>query len=197
VRQYRELFKLLVAFLVYNDGVVTVIYFAALYASVTIGFTASEITVMFIGLNVVAAAGAFAFGWVADRVGQKRTIFASLVVWVAAVVLAYFTTTKTGFYIVAALAGIGLGSCQSVSSSLFALFTPKERAAEFSGFLGVAGKGLAFLGPLLFGFVSQHTGSQRPAVLSVGMFFVVGMILLAFVNEERGKTAAKCGVSEL
>jgi UMF1 family MFS transporter len=196
VRQYGELFKLLIAFLVYNDGVVTVIYFAALYASVTIGFTAGEITVMFIGLNVVAAAGAFAFGWVADRVGQKRVIFASLIVWIAAVVLAYFTTTKTGFYVVATLAGIGLGSCQSVSRSLFALFTPKERAAEFSGFLGVAGKALAFLGPLLFGIVSRQTGSQRPALLSVGVFFIVGMILLALVNEERGKAAAQIGVNK-
>lgn len=78
VRQYRELFKLLIAFLVYNDGVVTVIYFAALYASVTIGFTAAEITIMFIGMNLVAAAGAFAFGWAADCFGYKRTIFVSL-----------------------------------------------------------------------------------------------------------------------
>jgi UMF1 family MFS transporter len=190
IRRYSELFKLLIAFLVYNDGVVTVIYFAALYASTTIGFTTEEIAIMFIAMNVVAAAGAFSFGFIADRIGQKRTIFISLTIWIAAVVLAYFSHSKTSFYGVAALAGIGLGSCQSVSRSLLALFTPKENAAEFFGFLGIAGKALAFLGPIIFGVISKQTGSQRPAILSIGVFFVLGMILLSFVNEQRGKAAS-------
>jgi MFS transporter, UMF1 family len=194
IRRYSELFKLLIAFLVYNDGIVTVIYFAALYASVTIGFTTEEIAVMFIAMNVVAAAGAFSFGWVADRIGQKRTIYISLSIWIAAVVLAYFSYSKTSFYGVAALAGIGIGSCQSVTRSLLALFTPKENAAEFFGFLGIAGKALAFLGPITFGTVSSATGSQRPAILSIGIFFVVGMILLGFVDEKKGKEASRIPV---
>lgn len=194
IRRYSELFKLLIAFLVYNDGIVTVIYFAALYASVTIGFTTEEIAIMFIAMNVVAAAGAFSFGWVADRIGQKRTIFISLSIWIAAVVVAYFSYSKASFYIVATLAGIGMGSCQSVTRSLLALFTPKENAAEFFGFLGIAGKALAFLGPIVFGTVSQATGSQRPAILSVGAFFIVGMILLSFVDEKRGKEASRMPV---
>ena len=190
IRRYRELFKLLIAFLVYNDGVVTVIYFAALYATTTIGFSAGDLTIMFLAINVVAAAGAFGFGWIADRIGQKKTIFISLFLWLAAVTVAYFSYTKQSFYIVAVLAGLGLGSCQSVTRSLLALFTPKENAAEFFGFLGIAGKALAFLGPLVFGIVSKQTGSQRPAILAVGAFFIAGMILLSFVNEERGKQAA-------
>jgi UMF1 family MFS transporter len=195
IRRYKELFKLLIAFLVYNDGVVTVIYFAGLYASGTLNFTTEEFAILLIVMNVVAAAGAFAFGWIADRMGQKRTIFITLFVWLGAVVLAYFSYSKQSFYVVAALAGIGLGSCQSVSRSLFALFTPKENAAEFSGFLGIAGKALAFLGPIVFGTVSRLTGSQRPAILAVGAFFIIGMILLSFVNEKRGKEAAKIPVS--
>jgi UMF1 family MFS transporter len=194
IRRYRELFKLLIAFLVYNDGVVTVIYFAALYASRTIGFTTEEIAIMFIAMNVVAAAGAFSFGWVADRIGQKRTILISLSIWITAVVTAYFSYSKGAFYVVATLAGIGMGSSQSVTRSLLALFTPKENAAEFFGFLGIAGKALAFLGPLVFGTVSRLTDSQRPAMLSVGAFFVVGMILLSFVDEKRGKEASRIPV---
>ena len=196
IRRYRELFKLLIAFLVYNDGVVTVIYFAALYASNTIGFTTEEITVMFIAMNVIAAAGAFSFGWVADRIGQKRTIFISLSIWIAAVVLAYFAYSKASFYGVATLAGIGMGSTQSVTRSLVALFTPKENAAEFFGFLGIAGKALAFLGPLIFGIISNATGSQRPAILAIGLFFIVGMILLSFVDERRGKEASKIPITD-
>jgi UMF1 family MFS transporter len=194
IRRYRELFKLLIAFLVYNDGVVTVIYFAALYATVTIGFTTEEIALMFIAMNVVAAAGAFSFGWIADRIGQKRTIFISLIIWIIAVVTAYFSYSKASFYVVATLAGIGMGSTQSVTRSLLALFTPKPNAAEFFGFLGIAGKALAFLGPLVFGSISNATGSQRPAILAIGTFFVVGMILLSFVNEKRGKEASKLAV---
>ncbi len=194
VRRYRELFKLLIAFLVYNDGVVTVIYFASLYASRTIGFTTEEILIMFIAMNVVAAAGALSFGWIADRIGQKRAIFISLSIWIAAVVVAYFSYSKGSFYVVATLAGIGMGSSQSVTRSLLALFTPKENAAEFFGFLGIAGKALAFVGPIVFGTVSQATGSQRPAILSVGVFFIVGMILLSFVDEKRGKEASRIPV---
>jgi UMF1 family MFS transporter len=194
IRRYSELFKLLIAFLIYNDGVVTVIYFAALYASVTVGFTTEEVVVLFIVMNVVAAIGAFLFGWIADQIGQKRTIFISLTLWIAAVVLAYFTTSKVGFYVVATFAGLGLGSAQSVTRSLLALFTPKQNAAEFFGFLGIAGKALAFLGPLVFGEISARTGSQRPAILAIGSFFVVGMIVLSFVNEQRGKEAARIPV---
>lgn len=95
------------------------------------------------------------------------------------------------FYVVSALVGIGLGSCQSVTRSLPALFTPKENAAEFFGFWAIAGKALAFLGPIIFGTVSKATGSQRQAILFIGAFFVLGMILLFFVNEECGKAAAK------
>ena len=194
IRRYRELFKLLIAFLVYNDGIVTVIYFAALYAAVTIGFTTGDILILFVAMNVVAAAGAFSFGWVADHIGQKRTIFISLTIWIAAVVVAYFSYSKGSFYVVATLAGIGMGSAQSVTRSLLALFTPKENAAEFFGFLGIAGKALAFLGPIVFGTVSRATGSQRPAILSVGAFFIVGMILLSFVDEKRGKEASRIPV---
>jgi len=196
VRRYRELVKLLIAFLVYNDGVVTVIYFAALYASTTIGFSTEEIAIMFIAMNVVAAVGALSFGWIADRIGQKKTILISLTIWIVAVVLAYFSYSKASFYGVATLAGIGLGSTQSVTRSLVALFTPKENAAEFFGFLGIAGKALAFLGPLVFGTVSRTTGSQRPAILSIAAFFVIGMLLLSLVDERRGKEASQLPVGE-
>ncbi len=194
IGRYKELVKLLIAFLIYNDGVVTVIYFAARYASDTIGFTTSEITVMFIVLNVVAVIGALGFGRLADLIGQKKVIMISLSIWTAAVVLAYFSASKQSFWVVASLAGLGIGSTQSVTRSLVALFTPKENAAEFFGFLGIAGKALAFLGPLIFGSVSAATGSQRPAILAIGSFFIIGMIVLSFVDEEQGKLAARVPV---
>ena len=190
IRQYQDLFRLLIAFLVYNDGIVTVIYFAARYAKETVGFSPKEIVYLLIINNVVAAAGAFSFGFLADRIGQKRTIYLTLIIWTAAVTVAYFSYSKNMFYVASVLVGIGIGSSQSVTRSLLALFTPKENASEFFGFLGIAGKALAFLGPIIFGTISRTTGSQRPAILSIGAFFVVGMILLSSVNEARGKAAA-------
>lgn len=191
IKRYKELVKLLIAFLVYNDGVVTVITFAARYATDTIGFTTSDVTILFIGLNVVALLGALGFGRLADKIGQKRTILISLAIWVVALIVAFFSHSKATFYVVGFLAGLGMGSTQSVTRSLVALFTPKENAAEFYGFLGIAGKALAFLGPLSFGILSQATGSQRPALLAISVFFIVGGVLLLFVNEERGKAAAQ------
>lgn len=190
IRQYQDLFRLLIAFLVYNDGIVTVIYFAARYAKETIGFETGDIVILLIVNNVVAALGAFSFGFIADRIGQKRTIYITLVIWIAAVTVAYLAHSKNMFYVASVLVGIGIGSSQSVTRSLLALFTPKENASEFFGFLGIAGKALAFLGPLVFGTISRTTGSQRPAILSIGAFFIVGMILLSSVNEARGKEAA-------
>jgi MFS transporter, UMF1 family len=197
IRRYRELVKLLIAFLVYNDGIVTVIGFASIYAVDTIGFTSGDLVTMFITLNVVAAAGALVFGRIADWIGQKRTIFISLTIWIAAVSIAYFAEDKTTFWVAATLVGIGMGSCQSVTRSLLALFTPQKNAAEFFGFLGVAGKALAFLGPFVFGSLTLATGSQRPAILAIAAFFIAGMILLTFVDEERGKEAARVPVEAL
>ena len=197
IRLYRDLFTLIIAFLIYNDGVSTVIYFAAQFASGTLKFTPDEFGYLLVALNVVAALGALAFGKLADKIGQKRTIFISLTIWIIAVTGAYFTETKQSFWLVAGLVGIGLGSCQSVTRSLVSLFTPKENAAEFFGFLGVAGKASAFLGPGIFGYLSYITGSQRPAILSVGAFFIIGMIILSFVNEARGKQAALIPVEAL
>jgi len=197
IRRYKDLFRLLIAFLVYNDGVVTVIYFAARYATETVGFSPDDVVKLLIILNVVAAAGAFSFGFIADRIGQKKTIYITLVIWICAVTIAYFSYSKAWFYASAMLVGVGLGSCQSVTRSLLALFTPKQNAAEFFGFLGIAGKALAFLGPITFGTVSKMTGSQRPAILAVGSFFVLGMILLGFVNEARGKEAARIPVGAM
>jgi UMF1 family MFS transporter len=181
--------------LIYNDGIVTVIYFAARFATDEVQFTEADTIRLFIALNVVAVAGAFSFGWLADRIGQKRTIMISLLIWMAAVAAAYSSHSKMTFYVAAGLAGLGMGSCQSVTRSLVALFTPKDNAAEFYGFLGIAGKALAFFGPIVFGTISALTGSKRPAILVIGTFFLVGMAVLATVDERRGREASRIPVS--
>ncbi|MCC6742511.1 MAG: MFS transporter, partial [Acidobacteria bacterium] len=186
----RELLKLFASFLIYNEGINTIIAFAAVYAIKTVGFTQDQVIILFIVLNVIAVLGAFGFGWLGDRIGQKTTIFITLAIWTMAVVVAFLTYSVGMFWAVAALAGIGIGSTQSVTRSLVAQFVPKARSAEFFGFLGISGKAISFVGVNVFAWISDLSGSQRPAMLTTGIFFVLGALMLATVDEARGKAAA-------
>jgi UMF1 family MFS transporter len=194
IRRYGDLFKLFIAFLIYNEGINTVIAFSAIYAATTIEFSPSEVIRLFIVTNVIAVGGALGFGLLADRIGQKRTIAITLVIWIVAVTFAYFAYSKEAFWVVGVLAGIGMGSTQSVTRSLVARFVPPAQAAEFFGFLGISGKAISFIGVNVFGAISVATGSQRPAILSIGVFFVAGLIMLWFVDEARGKAASRIPV---
>jgi UMF1 family MFS transporter len=190
IRRYRELLKFLLAFWIYNDAIVTIIVFATAFASDTLHFTVSENLLLILAVNIPASVGSLIFGRILDRFGAKRTVVLTLVLWLGVVGLTLAATTKPFFFGVAVLAGIGLGSCQSTSRSLMARLTPKEKAAEFFGFLGVAGKVSSIIGPFLFGLISITTGSQRLAVLAVGLFFLAGLLVLLSVDEGRGIAAA-------
>ncbi|MBM4051080.1 MAG: MFS transporter, partial [Planctomycetes bacterium] len=190
IRRYRELVKFLIAFFIFNDAMTTVIAFAASYADQTLHFTVKENILTLLLVNLSAAPGAFVFGYVVDWIGAKKTIIITLVLWLAVVVGVCLTDSKAEFFWLAMLAGIGLGSCQSASRSLVALFSPPAHSAEFFGFQAVCGKFAAILGPLVFGLVSSFTGNQRYAVLTVGLFFLVGLILMTFVDEQAGIRAA-------
>jgi len=190
IRRYRQLFKLLLAFWFFNDAIVTIIIFGSAFAADTLHFTVAENLLLILCVNVPAALGALVFGWLVDRMGARNTVVLTLVLWLGVIVATLFTTRKATFFVVASLAGIGLGSCQSASRSLLALFTPRERSAEFFGFLGLAGKASSIIGPLVFGWVSVHSGSQRLAVVTVGLFFLLGLALLLTVDEAEGIAAA-------
>ncbi|MCL5267807.1 MAG: MFS transporter [Bacteroidetes bacterium] len=183
--QYKSLSRFLLAFFLYIDGVNTVIFFAALYARGTLGFTEVQVIVFFIVAQTTAILGSIIFGILTDHWGPKPSINISLVIWVAVVLSAFFIQTKGQFYVVGLFAGIAIGSSQSCSRSLMALLTPPEHAAEFFGFYdGIAGNASAIMGPLTFGAISSFTGSQRIAVLSVLIFFLGGLMLLQQVKVE-------------
>jgi UMF1 family MFS transporter len=190
IRQYRELLKFLLAFFVYEDAMITIIAFTASYADQTLHFTPAQNLMLILMVNPAAALGAFVFGYIFDRIGAKKTISWTLILWIIVVISAFFVQTKTQFLTVALIAGLVLGSTQSASRSLVGLFSPRRHNAEFFGFYAVSGKFSAIIGPLVFGTVSSVTQSQRLAVLSIGAFFLVGLILLQWVNEEKGIQAA-------
>jgi UMF1 family MFS transporter len=190
-RHYRDLFRFLVTLAVYYCGINTVVVLAVIYAQEAMGFTMQENIILIMVVNVTAAVGALTFGLVQDRLGSVRTLAITLVVWVVALVLAYFTESRAGFWVVANLVGLALGSSQSAGRALVGQFSPPGRSAEFFGLWGLAGKLAAVIGPLVYGLVTFIThGNHRQALLSTCVFFIAGLLLLLTVNERRGRAAA-------
>lgn len=185
LRYYKNLAIFLLAYFFYIEGVNTVIYFSGNYASTTLGFSETELLIFFITVQTTAILGSIIFGIIADSIGQKRTIIITLILWIITIILAIVIYDKTGFYVVGLLAGSAMGSSQSTSRSLMSKLTPPEKKTEFFGFYSFFGKSSAVLGPLVFGFVSYLTDSQRIAIFSVGIFFLVGLAILTKVKEPK------------
>ena len=188
LRQYRETGKYVLASLCFTDGITTVVSFAAIYATTTMGFSNREVIVLFLVLNVVALPGSLAAGYLADRIGAKRTIILTLVLWMAVVVAGCVAVNKAMFWAMAVGAAVGMGSTQAVGRSFMAQISPPTREAEFFGFYVLSGKFASMFGPLVFGSISRFTGSQRLAVLSLLPFFLAGLILMIWINEDRART---------
>jgi UMF1 family MFS transporter len=188
---FRQLLLFVLAYFFYNDATQTVIAVSGAYAEETLGLEAEAIIITFLIVQFVAFGGAFAFGALAGRVGAKRSILISLVIWVAIAIGAYFLPEGQAIplYALAVFVGFVLGGVQALSRSLYGSMIPEEASAEFYGFYSVFSKFAAIWGPLLFALVSNATGSGRPAILSVILFFAVGFILLARVDVEEARAS--------
>ena len=191
LRRYRDTGTFVLASLFFTDGITTVISFSAIYATTTFHFSSSDIVVLFLVLNVVAFPGSLIAGYLADRIGPKSTLVLSLVLWVVTILVGFLAQDRATFYLMGCLAALGMGSTQAVARSFMAQITPPSREAEFFGFYVLSGKFASMFGPLMFGFVSEATGSQRLAVLSLLPFFLVGLALMASVNESRAFAQAR------
>jgi len=183
LRRYRNVANFLASFFVYIDGVNTVIVFSSIFARRTLHFSLVEILMFFVTVQSTAILGSVLFGILADHYGQKRTLTATLLLWIAVVTLAFFTEDKTTFYIVGFMAGAAIGSCQSTSRSLMSRIVPTARRTEFFGYYSFFGKSSAILGPLVFGALSS-LWNERVGVLSIGIFFIAGLLLLRRVKDE-------------
>ena len=190
IRKFKELLKFICCYLFYNDGIVVVISFAAIYGATRFGMTLKQLIPYFIITNLTSMVGAFIFGYILDKIGAKKTITITLLIWIAVVIWAFFCGSAKEFYCVGLLAGLAIGSSQSSSRTMLALLTPDDKMTEFFGFYAFTGKVAAIAGPFIYGEVARITGSQRWAILSVLAFFLAGMIILQTVNENRGRQIA-------
>ncbi len=174
--------KFLLAYLLYEDGVNTVIVFSSIFAATTLGFGTVELIGLYLVVQVTALAGAFLLARPTDYWGPKKVVLLSLLLWTIIAVTAYFVRTKMQFWVVACTAGLGLGSVQAGTRAFYAQFVPPGGEAEYFGVYSLVGKSSAILGPLVFGALSSTFGSQRPAILSIAAFFLIGLVLLTRVR---------------
>jgi UMF1 family MFS transporter len=190
LRVYRDAGLLLLAFLLYNDAINTIIRMAVAFGD-EIGIPADKLILAILMVQFVGVPFAFAFGALADRIGAKRAIFTGLGIYVVITLVGYTLRTTWQFFLLAFLVAMAQGGVQALSRSLFATLIPKHKAGEMFGFYGVFDRFGGALGALVFGVFLSATGSSRPAILALIAFFAVGGALLARVDVERGRALAR------
>ena len=196
LRSYRHAFLMLVAFLVYNDGIGTIIRMATIYASeLEIGLAA--IMVSLLAAQVVGIPFAFLFGHLAGRIGPKRAIVIGLGVYVGVTIYAFFLDSAIEFFVLSVVVATVQGGAQALSRSLFTSLIPAHRSGEFFGFYGILDKFAAFTGPAVFGLGVAVTGSVRSGILPVLLYFLIGGLLLTRVDVEAGRRAARAAEDDL
>ena len=204
--QFREFVKFMIAFLIYNDGIIMALDFAAIIGAVLFGMTQEQLIIFMIIVQVTNVAGAYVFGILVDRIGAKRSLMLSLLMMIGVVIWLYFNQTLTGYFFVGAVAGVAMAGAQSVSRTMVAIFAPQGQSAEFYGFFAVIGRTSSFIGPLVYGLLAAEAAilyqsrgwdagtaeqlGQRVAILSILVFLVLGLVVLAFVDERKARSAA-------
>jgi UMF1 family MFS transporter len=206
-RNYREFLKFVVAFLIYNDGVIMALNFASIIGAVLFGMDQEALIIFVILVQVTNVIGAYGFGLLSERWTVKKSLVLSIVLMIAAVVWMFFAQTITSFYLVGALAGLAMAGVQSVSRAMVGVLVPSKQSGEFYGFFAVAGRTSSFIGPTIYGWVAFEAArffeaqglsallaeqqGQRMAILSITVFLVVGLVLLLSVDQGRARAFAK------
>lgn len=195
IDRYRDFGWLMLCGLLYQAGLSVVVALAAIYAQQVMRFDTAQTMLLVLVVNVTAALGAFAFGYVQDAVGHRRALALTIWGWVAMVALAAGTTGTTGFWIAANIAGLCMGSSQSAGRAMVGLFAPRARLAEFYSLWNAAVWLSAILGPVTYGLVTWVTDNDhRLAMMITGLYFVAGLLVLARVDVARGRAAAEASV---
>jgi UMF1 family MFS transporter len=190
-RKYRDLRRFLVCILFYQAGITAVVALAAIYAEQAMKFGTRQTITLILVVNVTAAAGAFGFGYLQDALGHVRAVAITLVGWIVMVVVAGFSQTHASFWVAANLAGLCMGSSQAAGRALVGYLAPPARLAEFFGLWGLAVKAASIFGPITYGAVTlAFPGNHRLGIFVVGIYFVIGLVLLRGIDVERGRAAA-------
>lgn len=193
VSRFRHLLLFLIAFMLYNDGIQTVIAVATVYGTVELHLDVTVLMLTLLMIQAIASVGALLFGWLAERVGAKVAVMITLLLWSGVVSYAYFIETAGQYLFLGGVVGLVLGGSQALSRSFYGSMIPEEASAEFYGFYTVFSKFSAIWGPLAFAAISQITGSSRSAIIALVVFFIAGLGFLALVDEDKARRAKLAG----
>lgn len=194
VRAYSVLSLFLLGFLVYNEGIQTVMSQASVFAKrPPLSMTPQELIMVVLMIQFVAFPAALGVGWISDRIGPKTTLLICLAIWCGLLVAGYFVANKTQFWIMGVVLSLVMGGTQSVSRAIMGAMTPAAKTAEFFGFFNLSCRATSMVGPILFTEVLQRTGKANIAILSLLGFIVLGMVIISLVNLPRGMQQAKAG----
>jgi UMF1 family MFS transporter len=209
---FKEFLKFMLAFIIYNDGVIMALDFAAIIGAVLFGMEQEQLIIFVIVVQITNVIGAYGFGRAVDRFRGKPTLILSLLLMIGVIIAMYFTQTMAGFFVVGAFAGIAMAGIQSVSRTMVAFFAPPGKSAEFFGLFAVAGRTSSFIGPTVYGFIAAEVAlylirqgdgdiiaeqmGQRYAILSIAVFLIIGLIVLLWVDEDKARAAALADVED-
>ena len=186
IRRYPMTLRYLIAYLLYNDGIQTVIVVAAIFGQQELSMSVGDLSMLILMVQVVGIFGALGFGRLATRLSAKRTIVITLIIWSIVAIWARLSLASVPeFWIMGVVIALVLGGSQALSRSLFAQMIPREREAEFFSFYEISERGTSWIGPFLFGFIAQTTGSMRTAIFSLIVLFVGGLLILLTVDVPR------------
>jgi len=201
MRRLHTLRWFLLAYLIYGTGIETVIRLTSIFGAVELGMQQQQLILFFLVIQGTALVGAVFFGWLADRFSNRRSLAIALLVWVAVLVWAWYLgllwTPAQEFWLLGILAGVAMGGSQGVSRSLQSVILPDGMESEFFGFFTMSGRLANILGMLSFGLVTWITGDMRTGIVSLLIFFVLGLVLLVRVSERLGREEARVFLQEL
>ncbi|MEN8172086.1 MAG: MFS transporter [Chloroflexota bacterium] len=213
VRHFREYIKFIVAFLIYNDGILMALDFAAIIGAVLFGMDQQQLIIFVILVQITSIGGAYLFARIGGRFGFKRSLIYSISMMIAVVLSMIFTQTLTGFFIIGGLAGIALTGVQSISRTMVGLFAPEGQSGEFFGIFAVAGRTSSFIGPTIYGILAAEAAlwfeargmgqllaeqnGQRVSIMAIAIFLFVGLMILLTVNEIKARQAAVSAPSKV
>jgi Permeases of the major facilitator superfamily len=188
VRRFPQTALFLIAYLLYNDAIQTVLTQATVFGNIELGITSSQLALAILMVQFVGFFGAIGFNWLAARTSAKSAVVVTLVVWTAVLIYIYLAVRTTAeFFIMVGIGGLIMGGSQALSRSLYAQLVPKGKEAEYFSIYEISDKGTSWLCPLLFGLAQQYTKSFRLAILSLIVFFIAGLVVLLKVDVERGQ----------
>jgi UMF1 family MFS transporter len=187
VGHYPQTAIFLIAYLLYNDAIQTVIALSSQFGSDELKIPQAQLTLTILMVQFVAFFGALGFNWVASKTSAKRAVVVSLTIWIGVVVYIMWVKTTLAFFLMAAVVALVLGGSQALSRSLFAQLVPKGQEAQYYSVYEVTDKGTSWICPIVFGLVLQFTKSFRLAILSLIFFFAAGLLILLKVNVAQGE----------